>query len=63
MMDLARGLETLGVDVTDVDAMARYLRTAAERLAARLEQVGPDQYHAAARRVGRQQTGQSSTYC
>ncbi|WP_395726703.1 cupin domain-containing protein [Nakamurella sp.] len=56
--ELRRSLP-LGVDVTDVDAMARYLRTAAERLAARLEQVGPDQYHAAARRVGRQQTGQT----
>jgi len=56
--ELRRSLP-LGVDVTDVDAMAGYLRTAAERLAARLDQVGPDHYHAAAWRVGRQQTGQT----
>lgn len=56
--ELRRSLP-LGVDVTDVDAMAGHLRVTAGRLATRLDQVGPDHYQAAARRVGRQQTGQT----
>ncbi len=56
--ELRRSLP-LGVDVTDVDAMAGYLRTAAARLTARLDRVDADHYAAAARRVGRQQTGQT----
>ena len=56
--DLRRSLP-LGVDVTDVDAMAGHLRAAAARLTARLNQVDADHYAAAARRVGRQQTGQT----
>lgn len=56
--ELRRSLP-LGVDVTDVDAMAGHLRAAAGRLAARLDGAGPDQYRSAARRVGRQQTGQT----
>ncbi len=56
--ELRRSLP-LGVDVTDVDTMGRHLRGAAQRLVARLDEVGPDHYQAAARRVGRQQTGQA----
>jgi lysine-specific demethylase/histidyl-hydroxylase NO66 len=56
--ELRRSLP-LGVDVTDADAMAGHLRHAARRLAARLGDDGADHYRAAARRVGRQQTGQT----
>lgn len=56
--ELRRSLP-LGLDVTDVDAMAGHLRTAAGRLAARLDQAGPDDYRTVARRVARQQAGQT----
>jgi len=56
--ELRRSLP-LGVDVGDVDAMAAHLRRAAERMAARLREAGAGDYRAAARRVGRQQTGKT----
>jgi hypothetical protein len=56
--ELRRSLP-MGIDVTDVDAMAGHLRAAAGRLTARLAQVGADHQQAVARRVGRQQTGQT----
>jgi hypothetical protein len=56
--ELRRSLP-LGIDVTDVDAMAGHVRVAAGRLATRLDQVGPDHHRSAARRIGRQQTGQT----
>lgn len=56
--ELRRSLP-MGVDVTDVDAMATHLRQAAQRLVDRLGQAGPELYRAAARRVGPQQVGQT----
>ena len=56
--ELRRSLP-LGVDVTDVDAMAGHLRTAASRLIARLGQVDPGHDAAVAGRIGLQQTGQT----
>ncbi|HEY5878164.1 MAG TPA: cupin domain-containing protein [Nakamurella sp.] len=56
--ELRRSLP-LGLDVTDVDAMDRHLRHAAQRLAVGLGEVGPGDFRAAARRVGKQQTGQT----
>jgi len=56
--ELRRSLP-LGVDVNDVDAMDRHLRHAAQLLAVRLGEAGPDHYQAAARRVGKRQTAQT----
>lgn len=55
--ELRRSLP-LGVDVTDVEAMAGHLRTAAARLTARLDQADAG-HGAAAARIGRQQLAQA----
>lgn len=56
--ELRRSLP-LGVDVTDIDAMTGHLRQAAARLSARLAEAGIGDHQAVARRIGRQQVGQT----